>query len=268
MCIMSSSVPQNQPRHRISTPVFIVGFGALFIACIVLAVGVINYESGASERMDKAASTASSPRAAAVTTVTGSDGKPSASPVPKPAPPETSEEQVRASIRTHFIADAKTTRTFTGVAVTGDVTELALTDLPEFTGHVSRLLEQNCVDSLGLTTPDNVRVTFNGFCYSTLPAETIQRMLTVALDGEADSIDYAHNPAYGNSNYVTMTWYTDSENAAKRIHETWNDVRRPRAVEEIRFYTYSPEMVHRLTRARGKVDTWWHDPMIAQDHGV
>lgn len=266
MCIMSTQVsttdPEKQPRRRVPAAAFIVGFGALLIICLVFAIGVVNYETSASERASSSSSTATGTETTSqplpsVTTVTESDGQTSVSRPPKPAPPETSEEQVRASIRTHFIADAETARTYTGVAVTGDITEQALTDLPEFTGHVSRLLEQNCVDSMALTTPDNERVTFNGFCYTTMPGETIQRMLTVALDGKADSIDFANNPAYGNSNYVSMTWYVASEKEAERIHKTWHEVRRPRAVEQIRFFTYSPEKVHRLTKERGKADAWW-----------
>lgn len=274
MGIMSTQVsttdPGKQPRRRVPAAAFIVGFGALLIVCLLLVIGVVNYESSAEDRASSTSATGTATESATtttealptVTTVTGSDGETSVSRPPKPAPPETSEEQVKASIRTHFIADAKTARTYTGVAVTGNITEEALGDFPEFAGHLSRLLEQNCVDSMALTTPDNERVTFNGFCYTTLPGETIQRMLTVALDGKADSIDFANNPGYGNSNYVSITWYVPSEKAAERIHETWNGVRRPRAVEQIRFYTYSPEKVHRLVKERGKADYWRDDEVF------
>lgn len=265
MDIMSTQVtPPHSPqdgdedqRRRVPAGAFIVSFGALVIVCIILVAGLVNYESTAQERETTTSTTTSpSPETPTVTTVTGSDGQTSVSRPPKPAPPETSEEQVRSSIRTHYIADAATTRTYTGVAVTGNITETALGDMPEFTGHVSRLLEQNCVDSMALTTPDNLRVTFNGFCYTTMPGETFERMLEVALEGKADSIDFANDPSYGNSNYVSMIWYVDNEEQAKRIHEKWHDVRRPRAVQEIRFFTYSPEKVHRLVKERGKADGW------------
>lgn len=266
---VSTTDPDTQPHRRIPAAAFIVGFGALLIVCLVLAIGVVNYESSAEERaasssatMTGTATSSSTSETPAVTTVTESDGQTSVSRPPKPAPPETSEDQVRASIRTRFIADAKTARTYTGVAVVGGITDEALNDLPEFTGHVSRLLEQNCVDSMALTTPDNVRVTFNGFCYTTMPDETIQRMLTVALDGKADSIDFANNPGYGNSNYVSMTWYVSGEKEAERIGKTWHEVRRPRAVEQIHFYTYSPEKVHRLTKERGRADAWWESDIF------
>lgn len=270
MVIMSTQVsttdPEKKSRRSVPAAAFIVGFGALLIVCLVLAIGVVNYESSAEERASSrsatATSTTSSEALPTVTTVINANGETSVSRPPKPAPPETSEEQVRASIRTRFIADAKTARTNTGVAVTGDVTEQALDDLPEFTAHVSRLLEQNCVDSMALTTPDNERVTFNGFCYTTMPGETFQRMLTIALEGEADSIDFANNPAYGNANYVSMTWYVANEKEAERIHETWHSVRRPRAVEQILFYTYSPEKVHRLVKERGRADAWRHDEVF------
>lgn len=272
MCIMSTqgtppSRTQDSARdvpRRVPAGAFIVGFGALVLVCVVLTVGLFNYESSAQERASStatstASSTSSTQDTPTVTTVTGPDGQTSVSRPPKPTPPETSEEQVRSSIRAHYIENAETARTYTGVAVTGDITETALNDMPEFTGHVSRLLEQNCVDSMALTTPDNVRVTFNGFCYSTMPGETFERMLEVALDGGADSIDFAHNPSYGGNNYVSMTWYVDDEEQAARVHETWHEVRRPRAVEEVRFSTYSPEAVHRLVKARGRADAWTED---------
>lgn len=266
---VSTTESDTQPHRSIPAAAFIVGFGALLIVCLVLAVGVVNYESSAEERASSSSATMTGTPPPPfphdippVTTVTESDGQTSVSRPPKPAPPETSEEQVRASIRTHLIADAETARTYTGVAVKGDITQQALDDLPEFTGHVSRLLEQNCVDSMALTTPDNVRVTFNGFCYTTMPGETIQRLLTVALDGKADSIDFANNPGYGNTNYVSMTWYVASEKEAERIHKTWHEVRRPRAVQEIRFYTYSPEKVHRLIKERGEADAWWDSDIV------
>lgn len=269
MCIMSTQVTppsrtqdsETDTPRRVPAGAFIVGFGALVIVCVVLTVGLFNYESSAQERSSSTdTNTASSTQdIPPVTTVTGPDGQTSVSRPPKPAPPETSEEQVRSSIRAHYIENAETARTYTGVAVTGDITEHALNDMPEFTGHVSRLLEQNCVDSMALTTPDNVRVTFNGFCYSTMPGETFERMLEVALNGGADSIDVAHNPTYGGNNYVSMTWYVDNEEQAARIHETWHEVRRPRAVQEIRFSTYSPEAVHRLVKERGKADAWTED---------
>ena len=261
----STQDTEDNAYSRVPAGAFIVGFGALVIVCIVLTVGLFNYESSAQERASSTSTATSTESSTSVhdiptvTTVTGSDGQPSVSRPPKPTPPETSEEQVRSSIRAHFIENAKTARTYTGVAVTGDVTELALEDMPEFTGHISRLLEQNCVDSMALTTPDNVRLTFNGFCYSTMPGETFERMLDVALEGEADSIDFAHNPSYGHSNHVSMTWFVDNEEQAARIHETWHEVRRPRAVQEIRFATYSPEAVHRLIKERGKADAWIED---------
>lgn len=252
--------------RSVPTPAFIVGFGALLLVCVVLTIGLFNYESGAEERAASAtatttattgSSTASTePTTTPVTTVTGpgEEDKVTVTREPKPAPPGTDEEQVKASIRPQLIADAATARTYTGVAITGAVPEEALTTLPELTGHISRLLEQNCVDALALETPDHTRITFNGFCYTTLPAETIDRMLTFALDGKADAIDFANHPHRGHQTNVTMTWFVDSNKAAEKIHETWNPLRRPRAIEKINLYTYSPDEVHRVVKSRGKSD--------------
>lgn len=270
MGTMSSSVFGKIPRRRMPTAAFIVGFGALLIACIVLTVGVFNYESGAEERAASATATTASSTSTTttsttppVTKVTGSDGSVTWSREPKPAPPETSLDNVNASIRNHLIADAETARTYTGVAVTGTLTEEAMADQTELTGHVTRLLEQNCVDSMALTAPDNTRLTFTGFCYYSLPAHIVQRMLTYALDGKADVIEFSHYPTRGGTNRVTLMWYTDSATSAERIQETWNPLRRPRPIDEIRLYTYTPDEVTRVIKSRGHGDVKKVDPLTS-----
>lgn len=263
-------------QRRLPTPAFIVGFGALLIICVVLTVGVFSYQSGAEERAASATATtsrtgtsSSSTTTTPVTTVTGPGENDTVTVTrePKPEPVGTDEGQVRASIREHLIADAATARTYTGVAVTGAITEEALLSMPELTGHLSRLLEQNCVDSLGLRTPDNTRVSFVGFCYTTLPPETIQRMLAFALDGKADAIDFANNPQRARKTHVTMTWFADSAEKAERIQKSWNPLRKPRAIEQITLFTYTDEEVVRVNKARGKADSERRDPMMAEEYG-
>lgn len=263
--------------RSLPTPAFIVGFGALLVICVVLTIGLFNYESGAEERAASAtaktgtsgsSTTTTESTTTPVTTVTGpgEEDKVAVTREPKPAPPGTDEKQVKSSIRSYLIQDAATARTYTGVAVTGTVSEEALGMMPELTGHISRLLEQNCLDAMALETPDNTRVTFNGFCYTSLPPETIERMLTFALDGKADSIDFANHPNRGHKNAVTMNWFVDSNDVAEKIHETWNPLRRPRAIEKINLYTYSPNEVHRVVKSRGKPDYATTEELTGESH--
>ena len=106
---MSTHPPESAQPRRLPTAAFIVGFGALFIICVILAAGLFNYESGAT------------------TTSTSS----STSRAPRPAPPSTSLEQVNSSVRTHLIANAESTRTYTGIALTGELTKAAVLDTTE-----------------------------------------------------------------------------------------------------------------------------------------
>lgn len=262
----TSADPADSPHRRIPQAAFIVGFGALLLVCIVLTVGLFNYESGAQERIESSAATATGTSSTSttppVTRVTGSDGSVTISREPKPAPPETSLDNVNASIRSYLIADAKTARTYTGIAVTGTLTDFAMTDLPELTGHISRLLQQNCVDSMALEAPGNQRVTFTGFCFTTLPPETIQRMLSFALEHKADSIDLSNYPGHGNQNKVAMTWFVETQDEAEKIHESWHSLRRPRAIEQISLFTYTPEEAHRVQKTRGYPDRATTDPII------
>ena len=248
---MSTTITGEQPPRRLPTAVFIVGFGALLLVCIVLAAGLFNYESGAQERRDSSSAAE----------VAGSDGELSPSREPKPVPPETSLDNVNASIRTYLIADAQTARTYTGVALSGELTEQAMADTTEVSGHISRLMEQNCVDSIGLSTPHNLRVNFTGFCFSTIPPETLQRMLDFAVEEGADAIDFGHHPKRFHQTNVSMTWFVDSEQRAEQIKKTWNELRRPRAIEQIDLYVYTPENAHRVTKLRGKGDYALVDPI-------
>lgn len=279
----STSVSGRDPRPpRMSTAKFTLGFGALLIVCIVLTVGVLTHElsasetsgsestsstagssasSGSSGTTETSSSTTSSPP----TTVTGSDGSTTVVREPKPTPPETNLDQVNASIQTQFIADAKTARTYTGIAVEGAMTEFALHNPIDFSGHISRLLKENCVDSMALTTPSNTRVTFNGFCYTTLPPQTIQRMLGFGLDGEADSVDFANFPARGNKNHLTLTWYGTSDSRVEKLQESWNELRRPRPIDQVNLYAYTPDEVTRVVKARGYADRKSVDPMLNDD---
>lgn len=279
---MGTSVLGKDPRpSRMSAAAFIVAFGALVILCVVLTVGVVTYETGVSGPTSTTSTTtgttgtgsvstsggtsstaSSSTTSPAVTTITGSDGSTTISREPKPTPPNTNKDQVNATIQPHLIAEAKSTRTYTGVAVTGKMTDYALANPGEFTTHVGDLLAHNCLDSMALTTPRNVRVSFTGFCYTALPPRTMERMLTYALDGKVDEIDFSNYPARGNKNHVTMTWFTDSATKAAHVQKSWNSLRRPHPIDQIALYTYEDDKVTQVIKSRGNPDSKRVDPMI------
>lgn len=237
---MSTHPPESAQPRRLPTAAFIVGFGALFIICVILAAGLFNYESGAT------------------TTSTSS----STSRAPRPAPPSTSLEQVNSSVRTHLIANAESTRTYTGIALTGELTKAAVLDTTEVSGHISRLLEQNCLDSVGLSTPENTRVTFTGFCFSTLPPSTLQPLLDLALANNADAIDFSQHPMLGQQNTVAMTWFVTRDSQVAELQKTWEQLRRPDPIEKIDLYAYTSDEAVRVTKSRGHADTSLTEPVV------
>lgn len=236
---MSTHPTESAQPRRLPTAAFIVGFGALFIICVILAAGLFNYESGATTT-----STSNTSRAL------------------RPAPPSTSLEQVNSSVRTHLIANAESTRTYTGIALTGELTEAAVLDTTEVSGHISRLLEQNCLDSVGLSTSENTRVTFTGFCFSTLPPSTLQPLLDLALANNADAIDFSQHPMLGQQNTVAMTWFVASDSQVAELQKTWKQLRRPDPIEKIDLYAYTSDEALRVTKSRDHADTSLTEPVV------
>lgn len=167
-------------NKRIPTPIFVIGYGAIVLTLIVAMAMLVSYRADAEADASAATGTAST------TTTTEQD--------PRQAwnPPLRDEANVLASIRPYLITDVESAVGETGVIMRGKATETAMASTAEFTGHLSRLLEQNCLDTLVLTTPNNMRMSFLGFCFSTLPPASIEKYTTFAADEDADSLAFVN----------------------------------------------------------------------------
>lgn len=198
--------------QRLPTPAFVVGYGAVVVALVVMVAMLANYAGQA--------------------TTTLAPKQPEKLVAWNPAPAD--EDNVRASIRSHLITDVETATGRSGVIMRAATTEAAEKNMAEFTGHVSRLLEQNCLDTLVLTTPDNLRVSFFGFCFNTLPPESIEAPFEFALQGNADSVTF-------------VDYHSD---AGIQVETVWADPVTESRAEQLMFMgrtTPLPEWVHRFT---------------------
>lgn len=200
--------PQETPQQhdqslvqRVSSPVFIAVYAALVIALVVMVVMLAGRDGHS--------------------TLTEA-----ATPEPYQAwnPPPRDGQKVLDSVRPELITNVQTGATRTGLMMRGTLTEQAVSNTQEFSGHISRLLNQNCIDSVTLTTPDNMRITFWGFCFKTLPETTINSLTSFALKQGADQVTFEnHNRAKGVD--AMVNWLTVSESErADQIVELWEDV--------------------------------------------
>ncbi|WP_342320103.1 hypothetical protein [Corynebacterium mayonis] len=233
--------------QRLPNAVFTTGYGALLVGAIVLGVVVTSYETDAV-----------APRAA----------------VERPLRPilyaQTSQDNVNASLRTYLIDKAETARTHTGVALRGELTPSAVADTTEVSGHLSRLMEQNCLDSITLTTPDNMQINFWGFCYHTLPPETIQGYLDTALTGNARQLAFHFHPGRIREHHMWMTWMSEDEQAAKDAVESWQNLKILAGIDLLVLGSYGPDNVYWEDRTKFKKEkkTWPAGENFKQKYGV
>lgn len=245
----AADAPPTQRRplvQRVPTPLFVFGYGALLIALVVGAAMLASYAADADTRASESTS--------ATTSTAPTDEK--RFPLnPAPADPDA----VRSSIRDYLVADVETGATFNGTMAKGTITPSALQAPDEFSGHVSRLLEQNCLNDLALTTPDNVRVNFLGFCFSTVPPETIATALSKAEDLSADSVSLInYNSPDGIE--LSMTWLAvGSTDKLDDLMDTLWKMDLPAGVHRLLFKGYSPDTVKILEHVEGQEPTMRHN---------
>ncbi|AWB84400.1 hypothetical protein [Corynebacterium liangguodongii] len=163
-------------------------------------------------------------------------------------PVETSLDNVTESLRPYLLGDASTARTSTGVTLTATMTQQAQDDLADFSGHVSRLLEQNCIDSMTVKTQDNLRINIWGYCYFTPGPVALQTYITDALDGGADSVAFSAYPGRPIDQEASLIWFTDSVEEGDKAVESWDDLDLVPATDQLSLVVYDPERV----RVRGK----------------
>lgn len=212
--------PEKQPwLRRIPAPLFVTAYGVLVIAVILGAAMAVGYTADAK-------STAVDP------------------PQPErpfnPAPADTTN--IAESIRPHLITDVEVGETNTGAMLRGNLTEEAVAEPEELAGHLSRLLEQNCLDTVTLTSPRGMRVNFWGFCFATIPPETIQPLLAFADKEGADSLAFYDYAGRGHLHYVALNWMDAADNTEK-LERAWDRVERPDDLDRITFNAYAGDDV-------------------------
>lgn len=229
--VTAESAPA-EPRsalQRVPTPLFVIGYGALLVAVVLLIAMLVSYRADATP-------TEAEPQ----------DPRQAWNPAPMDV------DNVRASVRDYLITDVETGVSTTGVTLRGQATEYAVTDVADFTGHLSRLMEQNCLDTLVLTTPDNMRLEFLGFCFSTLPQPTIAAFTELALEEDADSVAFVnYNSEAGTE--IALSWLNVPSTAKlDRLEAKWEKISRPAAVNRLKFSAYTPDRVLEREMEKGK----------------
>ena len=216
---MSTAVSDKQPWvRRVPAPLFVAAYGALVILVIF---GVA---------MAASRTTASSPAAAELP-------QPERPFNPAPADPG----NVAASIRPNLIDNVRVGETNSGAMMRGDVVDGALDDSTEIAGHLSRLLEQNCLDTVTLTSKSGMRFNFWGFCFSTLPPETLAQYIDFGVAEGADSVSFVDYASHNHFRVITLNWMDVDD--ADALSKRWLDVQRPDEIDRVTFNGYTDDEV-------------------------
>lgn len=243
--------PAKRPLiQRLPAPAFVVGYGALIVAIVVFVAMLSSYSSGASS--GRGASTTLTE--VTETTRTAPEPEPEKQLPYNPAPAD--QKSVRESVRGYLIADLETGATHTGTSARGTLTELAEQSPTELSGHLSRLLEQNCLDKLELTTQKHMRILFQGFCFSTLPPTTIASAIDTANQLGADALALnSYHPSLGTE--MSLRWVqVPSQDKLDVLREDWDDVDFPDGIRRLQFNAYGPDEAYWLYHEDGK-EPWF-----------
>lgn len=240
--------PEPEPRRplvqRLPAPVFVVGYGALVLACVV-GIAMAASASGSGGSPAPLSTTVAQPE-----------------PIQPYNPPPADEANVRASVRPYLITDLHTATTDNGVIMRGTLTDSAESQLPELSGHLSRLLAQNCLAAVTLKTPDNARVNFYGFCLSTVSEDTILNLVTLALEHDADEVTFTDNRVPDGLE-ASVAWYNAGSDAQlSKLETLWADQTRPAGLGKLRFAAYGTDEAALRESVAGKPAHSWRDPMV------
>ena len=225
---MSTAVTEPEPSpqpwlKRIPAPLFTVVYGALVILVVFGAAMAAGYTADTA----------------------GAEAVAESERLPQPErpfnPPAADPDNVAASIRPHLITNVRAGKTDSGAMMRSDIVNGALDDTTEIAGHLSRLLEQNCLDTVTLTSKSGMRFNFWGFCFSTLPPATIAQLMDFGVDEGADSVSFAVYPVQGNFHTITLNWMDVGD--ADELIEQWQEVERPDEIDRITFNGYTDDEV-------------------------
>lgn len=217
--------------QRMPLPVFVIGYGALVIALVVMVAMLASYQA---------------------------DAKLSEVQQPDPQqawnPAVRDEANVRASVRGHLIKDAETAVGEAGVMLRGTIADGTLDAEPsrtELAGHLSRLLEQNCLDTVTLTSDDNMKVHFWDFCFKTVPEQSILTALTLAYEEGADAVTFIN--FWHNGVELAYTWANPvSDEEADALAEEWKKKKFPLGVDRMLFTAYTDDEIVARHEVKGE----------------
>lgn len=234
--------------QRLPSPAFVVGYGALIVAIVVFVAMLSSYAAGES------AGRGASATLTEVSETTKTAPAPEKQLPHNPAPAD--QQSVRDSVRSYLIEDLETGATHTGTSARGTLTELAEQSPNELSGHLSRLLEQNCLDKFELTTLKHMRILFQGFCFSTLPPATIASAIDTANELGADALALnSYHPSLGTE--MSLRWVqVPSQDELDELREDWDDVDFPEGIRRLQFNAYGPEQAYWLYHEDGK-EPWF-----------
>lgn len=256
----AAAAPAKRPLiQRVPTPFFVVGYGALLVALVVLLAMLAAYANGAGSSRGRTTALTSESNAPTGAEASGeasqSNGPEKRYPFnPAPADPE----EVRDSVRSYYITDLETVGTHTGTAASGKMTEAAEENPVDFAGHLSRLLQQSCLDELELTTRENMRVLFQGFCFSTLPPSTIVTAIRTANNLDADAV-YLNSYHPGLGNEMAFKWLkVADDDELQQLRDKWDDIDFPDGVRHLQFNASTPDTAYSMHHEQGR------DPVLLQ----
>lgn len=204
--------------QRLPTAVFIVCYGVLAIALIITLILLVAH---ANQR------TTSSPQLRTVTF---------------PAEQNTVDTaQLQGSVRPYLIAEAEVGQNYDGAMLRGSITEYATQAPADFSGHVMRLLEQNCVPAVVLESSENLHLNFWGFCHNAPADTTIAEVMDFAAKHQASFVSFYNYPSLGNEQRAIVSWPQEQDEAdVEKLIEQWEEFSRPSGVDRITFEAFSP----------------------------
>lgn len=208
--------------RRVPTAVFVVVYGALVVVLASLAVALYAYHHSAPQETRLQRELVFLPEA-----------------------PQADVATIEASIRPYLIANAEVREAHRGAALRGDITDTAVQDVDSFSGHLSRLLQQNCIPGVELRTGSNLNVSLWDYCHDAPTPESIAEVTRLALGYDADFAGFLRYPT---GQKAKVTWMNVDDDASRdSLVAMWEDVGLPDGFVEVIYQAYGAGEVTTLT---------------------
>lgn len=199
--------------RRVPTAVFVVIYGALVVVLASLAIALYAYHHNAPQETRLQRELVFLPEA-----------------------PQADVASIEASIRPYLIANAQVREAHRGAAVRGDITDTAMQDVDSFSGHLSRLLQQNCIPGVELRTGSNLNVSLWDYCHDAPEPASIAQVMRLALGYDADFVGFLRYPS---KQTTKMTWMNVDDDASRdNLVAMWEDLGLPDGFDEVVYQAY------------------------------